>query len=71
MSCPMIELFFVTCLTANPTECQDRSLLFTAEVGLMTCMLHGQTQLAAWSETHPRERVQKWSCRQHRPEIEA
>ncbi|WP_134682085.1 hypothetical protein [Paracoccus ravus] len=59
----MIELLFVTCLTASPTQCQDRSLLFANEVGLMTCMLHGQTQLAQWIETHPRETVQKWGCR--------
>lgn len=61
----MIELFFVTCLAADPTQCQDRSMLFAQEIGVMSCMLHGQTQLAAWAQTHPRDKVQKWQCRLH------
>lgn len=59
----MIELLFVTCLSTAPDQCQDRSLLFAQEVGLMTCMMQGQTQLAQWTQTHPRETVRKWSCR--------
>ncbi|MCF3972861.1 hypothetical protein [Paracoccus salsus] len=59
----MIELFFVTCLMAEPDVCQDRSLLFEEQNGLFTCMLQGQNELARWIETHPRETVREWKCR--------
>lgn len=62
----MIELVFVTCLINEPDRCQERSLLFT-EVGLMTCMLHGQAEIARWVEDHPREQVQGWACRALQP----
>ncbi|RJK98530.1 hypothetical protein D3P06_16065 [Paracoccus aestuarii] len=59
----MIELFFVTCLAADPAVCRDRSLLYTQDVGLMTCMMGAQTQLAAWAARHPDQRVARWQCR--------
>lgn len=59
----MIELLFVTCLSVAPATCQDRSLLFTDDVGLMTCMIRGQAEIARWLETHPREKVREWKCR--------
>jgi hypothetical protein len=58
----MIELMFVTCMSAAPEQCQDRSLLFS-ELGLMTCMVHGQSALAEWLAAHPRETVREWRCR--------
>ncbi|MFV0384454.1 hypothetical protein [Paracoccus sp. (in: a-proteobacteria)] len=59
----MIELIFVTCLSAAPASCQDRSLLFADEMGLMTCMVRGQAEIARWLDRHPRERVRAWTCR--------
>lgn len=59
----MIELFFVTCLSAEPASCRNRSLLFGDEVGLMACMVRGQAEMARWIETHPREQVREWKCR--------
>ncbi|MTH64710.1 hypothetical protein [Paracoccus shanxieyensis] len=58
----MIELFFVTCLIAQPQDCHDHSLLFEPQNGLFTCMLQGQKELARWIETHPKERVREWKC---------
>lgn len=58
----MIELFFVSCLSAVPVRCQDRSLIFV-ETNLMACMVHGQQVMAEWIESHPRETVQEWQCR--------
>jgi hypothetical protein len=60
----MIELLFVTCLAAAPEECRDRSLLYTADVGVMTCLMQGQAELAKWIDTHPGETVTRWKCRQ-------
>ena len=59
----MIELAFVTCLLAQPRICAPHSLLFEERGGLFQCMLSGHTELARWVETHPRERVVRWSCR--------
>lgn len=59
----MIELFFVTCLIAQPQTCQPHSLLFEEGNGLMGCMLQSQNELARWIEVHPRERVREWKCR--------
>ncbi len=59
----MIELLFVACLSTAPTECRERSMLFDDRVGLMTCMVQAQTQLAIWAEAHPKLRVREWHCR--------
>ncbi|MTE00879.1 hypothetical protein GIY56_11300 [Paracoccus sp. YIM 132242] len=59
----MIELFFVTCLIADPQRCTEHSLLFEEQNGLFTCMLEGQNELARWVETHPRDQVKTWKCR--------
>lgn len=59
----MIELFFVTCLLADPQRCSDHSLLFEERNGLFTCMLQSQSELAKWVATHPTEQVREWKCR--------
>lgn len=59
----MIELFFVTCLASAPADCRDRSMLYTEDTGLMTCMMHAQTQIAQWAEAHPGEVIKGWKCR--------
>ncbi|WP_372800404.1 hypothetical protein [Paracoccus seriniphilus] len=59
----MIGLFFVTCLSTAPDICQQRSLLFDDRIGLAHCQRDAQTELARWVESHPRDRVQRWSCR--------
>lgn len=59
----MIELFFVTCLAAQPTVCDEHRLLFEEQNGLFTCLLQGQNELARWIEAHPQQRVREWHCR--------
>lgn len=58
----MIELMFVVCLSTAPTECENRSLLFT-DISPMACMMGAQPELAKWAESHPRYSVGRWSCR--------
>jgi hypothetical protein len=66
---PMLELVISACLTTlqplpHPTECREFSLIFDAhDVSLMTCMIHGQAQVAGWSATHHGWVVQKYHCR--------
>ncbi|WP_347140176.1 hypothetical protein [Paracoccus sp. SSK6] len=59
----MIELFFVTCLIADPQRCSEHSLLFEQRNGLFTCMLWGQNELARWVAAHPKDQVVEWKCR--------
>lgn len=59
----MIELLFVVCLKTMPNACEERSLLTLQEVGLMSCMMLAQPQLAEWSLAHPDLQIKRWSCR--------
>lgn len=58
----MIELLFVTCLAAAPTECGEHRLI----LGDMTpahCLWVAQPELARWMEAHPELRISRWRCR--------
>lgn len=58
----MIELFFVVCLSAEPTACQERSLVFT-NINETTCVVGAQPELAKWVAAHPSYDIRRWSCR--------
>ncbi len=57
----MIELIFVVCLSASPTDCEERSLLYT-DISPMACLMGAQPELAKWTETHPRWQIERWRC---------
>jgi hypothetical protein len=59
----MMELILVVCLQAAPDSCEERSIGLYPEMSAMTCMMQGQPQIAAWSESHPTLRVARWTCR--------
>ncbi len=59
----MMELVLVVCLSALPDRCEERSIGLYPQMSAMTCMMQGQPQIAAWTETHPGVRVERWSCR--------
>nr|WP_111298400.1 hypothetical protein [Paracoccus saliphilus] len=67
----MIELLISACafsaqLSKPAPECRDFSFLFDGrEVSIMTCMMHGQSEIAKWSEAHPGGDVERWICRAH------
>lgn len=58
----MIELLFISCLSAEPAACRQQSLLFT-DMSVMTCIIHGQQEIAKWQQGHPKETVREWKCR--------
>ncbi len=58
----MIELLFVACLSASPSDCEERSLLYT-DMTPMACMMAAQPELAKWAETHPTWTIGRWKCR--------
>jgi hypothetical protein len=53
---------FLACLRTMPHQCEERSLAYTAEMNLMSCMLQAQPQLAQWAEMHPNLKVSRWAC---------
>lgn len=62
----MIELLFLVCLAAAPSDCRNEQLPFV-DVSLMTCTLGAPVQLAAWTEHHPEWRIARWNCGVHDP----
>ncbi|GFE52294.1 hypothetical protein So717_40470 [Roseobacter cerasinus] len=58
----MIELLFVACLSTAPTECRERSLLFT-DISPTQCLMGAQPELAKWSAHHPKFDIKSWRCR--------
>ena len=58
----MMELLFVACLAASPTECSQRSLVFV-DVTPMQCLMGAQPELARWAASHPRFVIRSWRCR--------
>ena len=58
----MIELIFVACLAASPTDCRENSLVFVG-VSPYQCLLRAQVELAAWTGARPGWRIRKWSCK--------
>jgi hypothetical protein len=59
----MIELLFIACLSHAPDACEERRISYVAEIGLMTCMMQAQPQLAQWVERYPTMRIARWRCR--------
>ena len=57
----MIELLFVACLSTSPSDCQERSLIFT-DITPNQCMMGAQPELAKWVNAHPNYQISKWRC---------
>ncbi len=62
----MLELVFVTCLILDRHHCEERHVPFQ-DVSLMARKLHGQAELANWTNSHPGWRLHSWTCRIHDP----
>lgn len=59
----MIELLVTACLFSATPECRDFPLLYDpVDFSLMACVVHGQREIAAWSEAYPGWRVSRWRC---------
>lgn len=58
----MVELLFVACLSGDPTDCREHSLVFT-DVTPMQCLMGAQPELAKWVATHPNAEIRSWRCR--------
>lgn len=59
----MIELVLSICLLDNASKCREEHLTFS-DLSLLTCVVGGQAQIAAFMERHPRWYVKRWACQQ-------
>lgn len=59
----MIELIVSVCLQAQPGQCKDVHLTYTA-AGLtpFKCVMGGQPYIAKWVKQHPKWYVKRWRC---------
>ena len=59
----MLEVIAMVCALDAPEKCKDVHLNFDADQ--MTgyqCLFYGQSELAKWTEDHPKWRIARWSC---------
>lgn len=59
----MIEIILSVCWLGDVQRCKDVTLSYLDDaVTVHACMLYGQSEIAKWTEGHPKWTVQRWSC---------
>ncbi|MGB3900472.1 MAG: hypothetical protein WA973_18195 [Mesorhizobium sp.] len=58
----MVDLILTVCLVANPGACRDEHLYFESNGQLMNCMFLAPSEIAKWSQQHPKLKVKRWRC---------
>lgn len=60
----MLELVITVCLLADPGQCKDVTLVYTAEnLTPMQCTMRAAPEIAKWAEAHPGYFAKRWTCR--------
>ncbi|MEZ0168485.1 hypothetical protein [Microvirga sp. TS319] len=51
------------CLLSAPQSCREERLTFSYEdASYMGCLVHAQSTLAEWQQSHPAWRINRWRC---------
>lgn len=51
------------CLLSAPQSCREERLSFSYEdASYMGCIVHAQSTLAEWQQSHPAWRINRWRC---------
>ncbi|HTW28970.1 MAG TPA: hypothetical protein VME92_17725 [Acetobacteraceae bacterium] len=58
----LVDLIVVICSLLNPTQCQEKHLLFQSQGSLRSCMIEAEPYLAQYMGEHPGYRVQRFRC---------
>jgi hypothetical protein len=58
----MVQIIFVFCLLASPTQCQEQKLPGVALSTMNECMTNGQSLAITWLEDHPKWALARWRC---------
>ena len=63
----MIELVLVYCLSAHPTQCQERRIGLDPAMSALQCTLSAQTIAQDYLRGHPAYALQSWRCEVDKP----
>lgn len=58
----MVELVFIVCLLAQPSECQRVQPSFVGPMPVAACRRSGMIYALQWLEDHPRWKLHGWRC---------
>lgn len=58
----MLVLIMTVCSLSTPNQCGEARLQFTADEGLMQCMMSAPPYLAQYVDQHPNTRIARWRC---------
>ncbi|MCZ4091280.1 hypothetical protein [Sinorhizobium psoraleae] len=58
----LVDLVLTVCMLANPTDCRTEHLYFESRGSLVQCMMLAPSEIAKWSESHPRLKIVRWKC---------
>ncbi|WP_315927713.1 hypothetical protein [Mesorhizobium sp. SP-1A] len=58
----IVDLILTVCLVTNPGTCRDEHLHFESNGLLMNCMFLAPSEIAKWTQQHPKLRVKRWKC---------
>jgi len=57
-----INLIMTVCAVLSPTNCEEKSLAFSASFSLQQCAMAAPPYMAQWAGQHPNWTVVKWRC---------
>lgn len=57
-----INILIYVCLLSSPDVCEERSIPMSEAGSLSQCYYWAQPHIAAWSTTHPKYKIMKWTC---------
>ena len=57
-----INLIITVCAVLSPTNCEEKSLSFSAAFSLQQCAMAAPPYIAQWIGQHPNWRAVKWRC---------
>lgn len=58
----MVQIVFLFCLIASPTQCEEHRLPGIALNTMNECMTNGQTMAITWLDDHPKWALSRWRC---------
>ena len=57
-----INILLYVCLLSNPDACEEKVIPISDVGSISACYFWAQPHIAAWSETHPKYKIMKWTC---------
>ena len=56
-------ILMAICLLSSPGDCREERISLSYEASSpMACVVHSQSAIANWQNSHPQWRVGRWRC---------